>query len=96
MLEMLVLSRKKNESIMVGANIEITICEVRGNKVKLGISAPTSIPVHRKEVLETIHNKNVRRHKTQSSQRGKFIKRFLGRLGSPKALCVDSFCCPKQ
>jgi carbon storage regulator len=51
---MLVLSRQKDESIMVGDEVEITIVDVRGDKVRLGISAPRSIAVHRKEVYEAI------------------------------------------
>jgi len=51
---MLVLSRQKDESIMIGDNVEITIVDVRGDKVRLGISAPREIPVHRREVYEAI------------------------------------------
>lgn len=51
---MLVLSRQKDESIMIGDNVEITIVDVRGDKVRLGITAPRSIPVHRREVYEAI------------------------------------------
>jgi len=51
---MLVLSRQKDESIMIGDNVEITIVDVRGDKVRLGISAPNDIPVHRREVYEAI------------------------------------------
>ncbi len=51
---MLVLSRQKDESIMIGDDVEITIVDVRGDKVRLGITAPKSIPVHRKEVYEAI------------------------------------------
>jgi carbon storage regulator len=51
---MLVLSRKKNESIVVNDNIVITIVEVRGDKVRLGIDAPREVPVHRQEVRESI------------------------------------------
>ncbi len=51
---MLVLSRQKDESIMIGDNVEITIVDVRGDKVRLGIAAPKDIPVHRKEVYEAI------------------------------------------
>lgn len=51
---MLVLSRQKDESIMVGDDVEITIVDVRGDKVRLGISAPREIAVHRKEVFEAI------------------------------------------
>ncbi len=51
---MLVLSRQKDESIMIGDEVEITIVDVRGNKVRLGITAPKSIAVHRREVYEAI------------------------------------------
>jgi carbon storage regulator len=52
--QMLVLSRQKDESIMVGDEVEITIVDVRGDKVRLGITAPRSIAVHRKEVYNAI------------------------------------------
>ena len=51
---MLVLSRQKNESIMVGDEVEITIVDVRGDKVRLGITAPKAIAVHRREIYEAI------------------------------------------
>ncbi|MFN8705572.1 MAG: carbon storage regulator CsrA [Planctomyces sp.] len=51
---MLVLSRKKNESIVIDENVVITIIEVRGDKVRLGIQAPRDVAVHRQEVLEAI------------------------------------------
>ncbi|MFM8271824.1 MAG: carbon storage regulator CsrA [Gemmata sp.] len=52
---MLVLSRKKNESIVINNDIVITVVEVRGDKVRLGIEAPKDVPVHRQEVYEAIH-----------------------------------------
>jgi len=52
---MLVLSRYKNESIMIGQDVEIVIVDVRDGKVRLGINAPRHIPVHRKEIYEAIH-----------------------------------------
>ena len=55
---MLVLSRQKDQTIMIGDNIEITVVDVRGDKVRLGITAPSSIPVHRKEVYDAIKNEN--------------------------------------
>ncbi|GJM24659.1 MAG: carbon storage regulator [Phycisphaerae bacterium] len=55
---MLVLSRTRDETIMVGDDIEITVVDVRGDKVRLGIKAPTTIPVHRKEVYEAIKTEN--------------------------------------
>ena len=51
---MLVLSRQKDESIIIGDDIEIMIVDVRGDKVRLGIKAPRSISVHRKEIYDLI------------------------------------------
>ncbi|MCH2115097.1 MAG: carbon storage regulator CsrA [Pirellulales bacterium] len=51
---MLVLSRKKNESIVINDDITIVVVEIRGDKVRLGIEAPKEIPVHRNEVYEAI------------------------------------------
>lgn len=47
---MLVLARNPDQSVMIGDDVEVTVVEVRGNKVKLGFSAPREVPVHRKEV----------------------------------------------
>ncbi|MGN4126622.1 carbon storage regulator CsrA [Lysinibacillus sphaericus] len=55
---MLVLSRKKNESIMIGDHIELKILSVDGDQVKLGIVAPKSVTVHRSEVFEAIQQQN--------------------------------------
>lgn len=55
---MLVLSRQKDQTIMIGDLVEITVVEVRGDKVRLGITAPVSIPVHRKEVYQAIQREN--------------------------------------
>ena len=52
---MLVLSRKKNESIVINNDITITVVEIRGDKVRLGIVAPKEVPVHRQEVFDAIH-----------------------------------------
>lgn len=51
---MLVLSRKKNESIVINDDITIVVVEIRGDKVRLGIEAPKEVPVHRNEVYEAI------------------------------------------
>ncbi len=51
---MLVLSRQKDESLMIGDDIEIVIVDVKGGKVRLGINAPRSVSVHRKEIYEAI------------------------------------------
>jgi len=51
---MLVLSRKRDEKIVIGENIVITIVDIRGDKVRLGIEAPNTVPVHRQEVYEAL------------------------------------------
>jgi carbon storage regulator len=51
---MLVLSRKRDERIVIGDNIVITVVEVRGDKVRLGIEAPSEVPVHRQEVIDAM------------------------------------------
>ncbi len=55
---MLVLSRLRDETIMIGDDIEVTVVDIRGDKVRLGINAPTRIAVHRKEVYEAIKREN--------------------------------------
>ena len=52
---MLVLSRKKNESIVINNDITIVVVEIRGDKVRLGVEAPKEVPVHRREVYDAIH-----------------------------------------
>jgi len=56
---MLVLSRQRDETIIIGDDIEITVVDIRGDKVRLGVSAPKSISVHRKEVYDAIRRENV-------------------------------------
>jgi carbon storage regulator len=51
---MLVLSRQKDESIMIGDDVEITIVEIRGDRVRLGITAPREVSVHRREIYDAI------------------------------------------
>ncbi|SDA42035.1 carbon storage regulator, CsrA [Butyrivibrio sp. INlla18] len=55
---MLALSRKKNESIVINNNIEVTVLDIRGDQIKLGISAPKEVPIYRKEVYIQIQNEN--------------------------------------
>jgi carbon storage regulator len=57
---MLVLTRQRDESIMIGENVVVTIVDIRGDKVRLGIEAPEEIPVHRREVYEAIQRENRR------------------------------------
>ena len=56
---MLVLSRKKNEQIMINSDIIITVVEVRGDKVRLGVEAPKEVAVHRREVYEAIRREEI-------------------------------------
>lgn len=55
---MLILTRKRNERIMIGDNIEIIVVDIKGEQVQLGINAPREIPVHRREVYEAIVREN--------------------------------------
>ncbi|MFP3937417.1 MAG: carbon storage regulator CsrA [Phycisphaerae bacterium] len=68
---MLVLSRQRDESIKIGDDIEITVVDIRGEKVRLGISAPPHIPVHRKEVYEAIQRENQAAAEASGQQPGK-------------------------
>ncbi|GHT17914.1 hypothetical protein FACS1894189_4760 [Planctomycetales bacterium] len=66
---MLVLSRKKNESVVINDSISIVVVEIRGDKVRLGIEAPKDVPVHRREVYdaiqETAHRESHREREIQ-------------------------------
>ncbi len=57
---MLVLSRQRDESIIIGDNVQVTVVDIRGDKVRLGIEAPAEISVHRKEVFDAIQRENRR------------------------------------
>ena len=70
---MLVLSRQRDESIMIGDKVVVTIVDIRGDKVRLGIEAPEEIPVHRQEVYEAIRREN----------------RRAGQLDPPKSNSLD-------
>ena len=63
---MLVLSRQRDESIMIGDNVVVTVVDIRGDKVRLGIEAPNEIPVHRQEVYDAIQRENRRAGKVGS------------------------------
>jgi carbon storage regulator len=63
---MLVLSRKKNESIVINDDITIVVVEIRGDKVRLGVEAPKEVPVHRREVFDAIR-RNEEAHSGKTS-----------------------------
>ena len=65
-MEMLVLSRKKNESIVINDDISIVVVEIRGDKVRLGVEAPKEVPVHRREVYDAIKRAEKESEKTVS------------------------------
>lgn len=67
---MLALSRKKNEALIINNNVEITILEIKGEQVKIGISAPKEVPVYRKEVYVQIQNANEEAVHTDSNAAG--------------------------
>jgi carbon storage regulator len=74
---MLVLSRQRDESIMIGDTIVVTIVDIRGDKVRLGINAPPEIPVHRQEVYEAIQRENLRASRIEPDD-----ARDIGRLAN--------------
>ena len=63
---MLVLSRKKNESIVINDDITIVVVEIRGDKVRLGVEAPKEVPVHRREVFEAIRRGEANKEKDKA------------------------------
>jgi carbon storage regulator len=77
---MLVLSRQRDESIVIGDKVVVTIVDIRGDKVRLGIQAPGEIPVHRQEVYEAIQRENRKAGQLQPAE------------PSPKASRTDSDC----
>lgn len=68
---MLVLSRHRDESIVIGTDVVITVVDIRGDKVRLGINAPNNVPVHRQEVFEAIQRENKRANREGIHSLGK-------------------------
>ncbi|HDQ14495.1 MAG TPA: carbon storage regulator [Sediminispirochaeta sp.] len=64
---MLILSRKKNESIMIGNEVEVSVVDIKGDQVKLGIKAPREVKVYRQEVFAAIQRENLAASKTGTS-----------------------------
>ncbi len=62
---MLVLTRKKGEKIVIGDNIVLTVVDIKGDQIQLGIEAPRDIPVHREEVYKEIQEENIKARKTE-------------------------------
>jgi len=68
---MLVLSRKKNESIVINNEITIVVVEIRGDKVRLGVEAPREVPVHRREVFDAIQRNQEVQDSEQTQEPGR-------------------------
>lgn len=81
---MLVLSRKKDESITIGDDVVITIVDIRGDKVRLGVSAPTEIPVYRREVYEAIARQNARARGESEEQLEESLRAKFPQVTVPK------------
>ena len=76
---MLALARKTNQSIMIGNDIEITLLEIKGDQVKIGINAPKSVPIYRKEIYVQIQDEN------KKASEGEIDVEVLNKLFSGKA-----------
>src|SRR3954467_12553646 len=84
---MLVLSRKKNESIVINNDVVITVVEIRGDKVRLGIVAPKDVPVHREEVYQAIHGTTPKVEPNNVDACGRAA---LSRFSEPEVTAVSS------
>ena len=76
---MLVLSRTYEETIMIGDDVEVTVLDIRGDRVRLGIRAPSRIPVHRKEVYVAIRQDNARAAESDAAALGEAAKIYATR-----------------
>ena len=72
---MLALTRKKGESLVINNDIEITVLEIRGDQIKLGVSAPKEVPIYRKEVYMQIQQEN---RKSADAQNAQALKELFG------------------
>lgn len=83
---MLVLSRRKDETIVIGDDVRVTIVDIRGDTVRLGITAPKSIPVYRQEIYEAIQRENIEAAQAKAEGLDALAGAFgaMGSAGSPK------------
>ena len=79
---MLVLARKINQSIMINDNIEVMILDIQGEQVKIGLRAPKSVKIFRKEVYESIQRENIEALKSKTQQLDDISKLFKGKKNS--------------
>jgi carbon storage regulator len=80
---LLVLSRKVNQSIVIGEDIEVMVIEIKGDTVKIGLKAPRSIPVYRSEVYAEIRAENQRACSSQGVVAAEILKKALTKPSSP-------------
>ncbi|MGA2320177.1 MAG: carbon storage regulator CsrA [Solirubrobacteraceae bacterium] len=78
---MLVLTRKSNQSIMIGDDIEVSVLSVMGEKVRIGIQAPQAVPVFRKEIYLEIHREDVEAAAEHEQEAGSEVSDSLRELG---------------
>ena len=81
---MLVLSRQKNEAIMIGDDIELIVVDIRGDRVRLGITAPKQVPVHRKEIYEAIRRENIEASRTRVEDLSQVDRLLTGAAEPPR------------
>jgi carbon storage regulator len=81
---MLVLARKRDQSIMIGDDVEIIVVDIHGDQVKLGINAPRHIAVHRKEVYEEVQKENIRAAEARAKEVGKLDQLLKKKLEKKK------------
>ncbi len=88
---MLVLSRQRDETIMIGDDVEITVVDIRGDKVRLGIAAPRHIKVHRKEVYDAIKRENQQAAKLSPRDVSDVVERDAekGKAGKKPSVAYD-------
>ncbi len=75
---MIVLSRKAGEAIVIADEITVTVVEIRGDKVRIGVEAPKEVPVYRKEVFDAIKRNEESQQEDPPPKRWRFLRRFFG------------------
>lgn len=80
----LVLTRKKNQSIIINENIEISIIDIQGDQIRIGIDAPKSVSIHRKEIFLEIQEENKKASQVGKISLDSLLKKGNGNMGSKK------------
>jgi len=83
---MLILTRKLGESIAIGDGIKVTLLEVRGKEVKIGVQAPRDVPIHRQEIYEKIQQENLRAAGTSEGDLTRLTALFRAKPGASRVL----------